>query len=68
VLSYEVGHAKPARQIFERKIGLCALGARMIYFDDVAEFVSAARACGLPAEQFVDVAKLRRDLERFGVL
>ena len=68
VLSYEVGHAKPARQIFERAIGLCAPGTRMIYFDDVAEFVSAARACGLPAEQFVDAAKLTRDLERFGVV
>ena len=68
VLSYEVGHAKPARQIFERAIGPCAPGTRMIYFDDVPEYVSAARACGLPAEQFVDAVKLRRDLERFGVL
>jgi FMN phosphatase YigB (HAD superfamily) len=68
VLSYEVGHAKPAPQIFERAIGLCAPGTRMIYIDDVAEFVSAARACGLPAEQFVDAARLRRDLEEFGVL
>jgi FMN phosphatase YigB (HAD superfamily) len=68
VLSYEVGHAKPARQIFERAIGLCAAGSRMIYFDDVAEYVAAARACGLPAEQFVDAAKLRGDLEQFGVL
>jgi FMN phosphatase YigB (HAD superfamily) len=67
VLSYEVGHAKPARQIFERALGLCASGSRLIYFDDVSEFVSAARACGLPAEQFVDVTKLRRDLGRFGV-
>ncbi len=68
VLSYEVGHAKPVRQIFERAIGLCAPGTRIIYFDDVVEFVSAARACGLPADQFVDVGKLRRDLEHFGVL
>ena len=68
VLSYEVGHAKPAREIFQRAIGLCAPGTRMIYFDDVPEYVSAARACGLPAEQFVDAVKLRRDLERFGVL
>jgi FMN phosphatase YigB (HAD superfamily) len=68
VLSYEVGHAKPARQIFERALGLCALGTRMTYFDDVADYVSAARDCGLPAEQFVDAATLRRDLERFGVL
>ena len=68
VLSYEVGHAKPARQIFERALGLCAPGTKMIYFDDVAEYVSAARACGLPAEQFVDAAKLRRDLKGFGAL
>jgi glucose-1-phosphatase len=68
VLSYEVGHAKPARQIFERAIGGAAPRTRMIYFDDIAEFVSAARACGLPAEQFVDAAALRRDLARFGVL
>jgi len=68
LLSYEVGYAKPARQIFERALGLAAPGTRMIYFDDVPELVSAARACGLPAEQFVDGAKLRSDLERFGVL
>jgi FMN phosphatase YigB (HAD superfamily) len=68
VLSYEVGHAKPARQIFERAIGLCTSGARMIYFDDVPEYVSAACSCGLPAKQFVDAAKLRRDLEGFGAL
>ena len=68
VLSYEVGHVKPARQIFEHAIGLCAAGTRMIYFDDVAEYVSAARACHLPAEQFVDAATLRRDLTGFGVL
>jgi FMN phosphatase YigB (HAD superfamily) len=67
VLSYEVGHAKPARQIFERALRLAAPGTPMIYFDDVAEFVSAAHACGLPAEQFVDAATLRRDLAQFGV-
>ena len=68
VLSYEVGQAKPTRQIFEHALDLCAAGTRMIYFDDVAEYVAAARACGLPAEQFIDAARLRRDLARFGVL
>ena len=65
VLSYEVGYAKPARQIFERAIGMCTHGTPIIYFDDLPEFVAAARACGLPAEQFVDAAKLRRDLDGF---
>ena len=68
VLSYEVGHAKPDRQIYERALGLCVKGTRAIYFDDVAEFVSAARACGLPAEQFVGIDALERELIRFGVL
>ena len=68
LLSYEVGHTKPAPQIFARALALAAPGTPLIYFDDVPEFVSAARACGLPAEQFVDAAKLRRDLERFGAL
>ena len=68
VLSYEVGHAKPARQIYQRALDLCAPGSRLIYFDDVPEYVAAARACGLPAEQFVDAGRLRRDLEQFGVL
>jgi putative hydrolase of the HAD superfamily len=68
VLSYEVGHAKPERQIYERALERCALSPKVIYFDDVPEFVSAARACGLPAERFVDVNQLRGDLERFGAL
>ena len=68
LLSYEIGQAKPAPQIFQRALALGTPGARMIYFDDIAPFVAAARACGLPAEQFVDAAKLRSDLERFGVL
>ncbi|HUX24649.1 MAG TPA: HAD family hydrolase, partial [Burkholderiales bacterium] len=68
VLSYEVGYAKPAPQIFERALGLCASGSRIIYIDDVAEYVAAARASGLPAERYVDAAKLGSDLARFGVL
>jgi FMN phosphatase YigB (HAD superfamily) len=68
ILSYEVGYAKPARQIYARALASCRPDARVIYFDDVAEFVSAARACGLPAEQFVGAERLKRDLIRFGVL
>ncbi len=68
VLSYEVGHAKPARQIYARALASCAPGAGVIYFDDVVEFVSAARACGLPAEQFVGAEELIHDLIQFGAL
>jgi putative hydrolase of the HAD superfamily len=68
VLSYEIGHTKPARQIYERALALCPQGGNIIFFDDVPEFVVAARACGLPAEQFVSVDRLKRDLVQFGVL
>ena len=68
LLSFEVGHVKPARQIFERALGAVPKGGRMIYFDDVPDYVAAARGCGLRAEQFVGADKLRGDLERFGVL
>lgn len=68
ILSYEVGHAKPAPEIFQRALALARPGSELLYFDDVAEFVAAARGCGISAEQFVDAATLRRDLLRFGVL
>ncbi|TSA14804.1 MAG: hypothetical protein D4R74_07615 [Betaproteobacteria bacterium] len=68
ILSYEVGHAKPAPQIFERALALVAPGTSVIYFDDVAEFVLAARSCSLAAEQFVDASKLRSDLVQLGLV
>ena len=68
LLSYELGYAKPAPSIFDAALALSNRGAGMVYFDDAAEFVAAARARGLPAEQFVDAVKLRRDLETLGVL
>jgi glucose-1-phosphatase len=68
VLSYEVGHAKPERQIYELARSMCAPGSRSIYFDDISAYVTAARACGLAAEQFADAAALKRELQRFGVL
>jgi len=63
-----VGHAKPAREIFERALALARPGSELVYFDDVAEFVAAARGCGVAAKQFVDAATLRRDLTQYGVL
>lgn len=54
--------------MFERALGLAAPGIPMIYFDDVTEFVSVARVCGLPVEQFVGASKVRCDLDQFGLL
>ena len=68
VLSYEAGCVKPSARIFEQALARVAPGSRAIYFDDVPEFVAAARRCGLAAEVFTDAGRLRQDLQRFGVL
>ena len=68
-LSFEVGAAKPDPTIFadvERKAE-CAPGA-ILYFDDIPEFVAAARARGWQAEVFRDQAGVEETLTRFGVL
>ena len=68
LLSYELGQAKPAPQVYQQALAACVPGSPVIYFDDIPEFVAAARACGLAAEQFVGIERLRRDLVQFGVL
>jgi FMN phosphatase YigB (HAD superfamily) len=68
VLSYEVGEAKPARAIYAKAIADCTPGGKMMYFDDVAAYVTAARSTGLPAERFTSAAKLKLSLKKFGAL
>lgn len=45
---------KPSREIygeFERRTGFAGRGGHILFFDDLAENVSAARGCGWQAEQ-----------------
>lgn len=68
VLSYQVGHMKPAPQIYReavRRAG-CAPG-ECFYTDDVAANVEGARREGLDAVQFVDSGRLAADLAARGV-
>ncbi len=68
ILSYEVGHMKPAREFFEA----CARAAgrpasSCIFIDDIAENVEGARGAGLAAIHYVDVPALIKELEQAGV-
>jgi len=68
VLSHEVGLAKPDPEIFRtalrqvgRPPGACA------FFDDIPEFVDAARALGIHGQVFTTAANFRVQLARLGL-
>ncbi len=68
VLSFEVGHIKPSRPFYLA----CAEAAGAapgdcVFIDDLAENVEGARAAGLSAVLYRNVAALRGDLARLGV-
>jgi putative hydrolase of the HAD superfamily len=68
ILSYEVGHMKPAREFFDacaRAAGVPA--SSCLFIDDIAENVDGARAAGLQALQYVNTSTLLGDLARAGV-
>jgi FMN phosphatase YigB (HAD superfamily) len=63
VLSHEVGVAKPAPALFAEAVRRAGTTPeRALFFDDVAAYVDAARACGLRAELFTDAETFRRQL------
>lgn len=67
--SGEVGLVKPDLAIYEhhaKAFGL--MPAATLFFDDMPYNVEAARQAGWNAEQFVDAARMRADLKRYGVL
>lgn len=68
VLSYEVGACKPEHAIFEaalKTIG-CSPGD-CFYTDDIAEYVSVARALGVNAEVFLDHEELCERMRLYGL-
>ncbi len=68
VLSYEVGHLKPAREFFEACVAVAGTPARScIFIDDVAENVEGARNAGLTAIQYLDTPSLLTELAGVGV-
>ncbi len=68
ILSYEVGHLKPAREFFEACVATAGVPARScVFIDDVAENVEGARAAGLTAIHYVGTPELIAELARAGV-
>jgi putative hydrolase of the HAD superfamily len=66
VLSYEVGHVKPEVEIFEHalKIAGC-LPSACVFFDDVADYVEAAKKRGLNAHVYTDAAAYKKTMKRY---
>lgn len=64
IYSHEVGVAKPDRRIYEltwERLGVQP--AEMIFLDDVAGHIAAARACGIHAILFQSTAQAIADIE-----
>ena len=69
VLSYKEGCRKPNPLIFLKAIKKAkAMPFNCLYFDDIPEFVLAARMLGIKAFQYKNFEKLKNDLKKAGVL
>jgi len=68
VLSCDVGMVKPHREIFEHLLQRLDLNAsRVVFVDDKAANIEAAREVGLQAIQFSSHGELRAGLRGYGV-
>lgn len=69
VVSGEVGLVKPDPAMWRLLLDRYGLEpAGVLYIDDLAENCAVAESLGMKAHQFSGAAKLRADLEAFGVL
>ena len=61
ILSYEIGARKPAREAFERALGLVNARPQDVFFtDDRPDHVAAAREVGIEAVLFDSAAQVER--------
>ena len=68
-LSFEVGVAKPAPEIYEHVIReLHTEPARILFIDDLVENVEAAQKAGMNGLIFTDIARLEADLVHWNIL
>ncbi|MBI2655143.1 HAD family phosphatase [Candidatus Woesearchaeota archaeon] len=69
IASHEVGMRKPNPFIFLKAVQKAGvLPFNCAYFDDIAEFIYAARCLGIRAFQYKNTEKLRKDLKKIRVL
>ena len=68
VLSYEVGHVKPARAIYDAALQLAGTTAeKAVFFDDVTAFADAATALGIKGRVYTTAERCREQLAELGV-
>lgn len=68
VLSFEVGHIKPAAEFYEACVQAAGAPAgSCVFIDDAIANVEGARAAGLQAVHYRDPDSLRAELRRLGV-
>ncbi len=68
VLSYQVGLAKPQKEIFEHALNKLKLNAgECIFIDDKIENIAAAKSLGFKAIHFKDAEQLASELKGLGV-
>lgn len=68
ILSYEVGHLKPARAFFDACVRAAGVpAASCIFIDDMPENVEGAREAGLTAIHYASDEALLADLRHVGV-
>jgi len=69
IFSHRFRVAKPDPEIFRRALEVIgALPQHVVFVDDLAENVMAARTIGIQSFQFVDAQQLARDLSAEGLL
>jgi len=67
-LSYEIGFAKPDREIYEFVLSNIPFKKdEIIYIDDIPEYIEAAKKLGWNAIQFKNNELLIDELHRFGI-
>ena len=68
VLSYQVGLAKPQKEIFEHALKELRLKAgECVFIDDKIENIAAAKSLGFKAIHFKDAEQLASELKGLGV-
>ena len=68
IFSFEVGHTKPDKRIFERAVELCKGSKQIIYIDDTDEHVRAAIDLGISGIKYDEPNILRSVLSGKGLL
>lgn len=68
ILSYEVGHMKPAREFFDACVRAAGVPASScVFIDDVEANVEGARSAGLVGIHYVESTALVAELARLGI-